>query len=113
MKTILRLLVPVFCFLPLIAHGDAPPRVTLATPGSAGTNGGTVQRFTMRFSESMVPLGDPRAMPPAKLECPVAATGRWVDPQTFVYDFEKPLPGGLSCKVALNDSLKSLRGAFA
>ena len=112
MKTILRLLVPVFCFLPLIAHGDAPPRVTLATPGSAGSNGGAVQRFTLRFSESMVPLGDPRAMPPAKLECPVAATGRWVDQQTFVYDFEKALPGGLSCKIALNDSLKSVRGAL-
>ncbi|MEP6785362.1 MAG: MG2 domain-containing protein, partial [Sphingomonadales bacterium] len=96
---------------PFAALGDAAPQVVLATPGSAGSNGGAVERFTMRFSESMVPLGDPRATPPAKLTCPVGANGRWVDAQTFVYDFEKALPGGLTCKVDLNDDLASARGA--
>ncbi len=99
------------CAAPLVAIGGAAPQVVLATPGSAGANGGAIERFTMRFSEAMVPLGDPRATPPAKLECPVGANGRWVDTQTFVYDFEKALPGGLTCKVDLNTGLASARGA--
>ena len=94
-----------------LAIGNAAPQVVLATPGSAGANGGAIERFTMRFSENMVPLGDTRATPPAKLTCPVGANGRWVDTQTFVYDFEKALPGGLTCKVDLNDDLASARGA--
>ncbi len=97
--------------LPVAAVSESPPQVVLATPGSAGSNGGAIERFTMRFSETMVPLGDPRATPPVKLTCPVAANGRWVDAQTFVYDFEKALPGGLTCKVDLIDALASSRGA--
>ena len=76
---------------PIAAISSGAPQVVLATPGSAGTNGGAIERFTMRFSEAMVPLGDPRATPPATMKCPVGSTGRWVDPQTFVFDFEKAL----------------------
>ncbi len=96
---------------PLAVLGDAAPQVSFATPGSGGTNGGAIDRYTMRFSESMVPLGDPRAAAPAKVTCPVTSKGRWVDPQTWVVDFDKPLPGGITCIVALNDGLKSARGA--
>ncbi len=111
MRIQMRWLALGLCAIPLVALGNAAPQVVLATPGSAGANGGAIERFTMRFSEAMVPLGDPRATPPAKLSCPVAANGRWVDTQTFVYDFEKALPGGLTCKVDLNDNLASARGA--
>jgi alpha-2-macroglobulin len=97
--------------LPLTsAIGSGAPQVVLATPGSAGTNGGAIERFTMRFSESMVALGDPRATAPAAMKCPVGSTGRWVDPQTFVFDFEKALPGGISCTVELGGKLASSRG---
>jgi alpha-2-macroglobulin len=92
------------------AISSGAPQVVLATPGSAGTNGGAIERFTMRFSEAMVPLGDPRATPPATMKCPVGSTGRWVDPQTFVFDFEKALPGGISCTVELGSKLNSSRG---
>ena len=95
---------------PIAAISSGAPQVVLATPGSAGTNGGAIERFTMRFSEAMVPLGDPRATPPATMKCPVGSTGRWVDPQTFVFDFEKALPGGISCTVDLNGALASVRG---
>ena len=111
MRGWLKVLALGLCLSPVVASSDSPPEVTLATPGSAGSNGGAIERFTMRFSESMVPLGDPRATPPAKLTCPVGANGRWVDAQTFVYDFEKPLPGGITCTVDLNDKLASSRGA--
>jgi alpha-2-macroglobulin len=95
---------------PIAAISSGAPQVVLATPGSAGTNGGAIERFTMRFSEAMVPLGDPRATPPATMKCPVGSTGRWVDPQTFVFDFEKALPGGISCTVDLTAKLTSARG---
>ena len=95
---------------PIIALSDAAPQVVLAVPGTAGGNGGTIDRFTLRFSENMVPLGDPRATPPVAITCPVASTGRWVDAQTFVEDFERALPGGLTCEVKLRDGLTSARG---
>ncbi len=96
--------------VPIAAISSGAPQVVPATPGSAGTNGGAIERFTMRFSEGMVPLGDPRASPPAMMKCPVGSTGRWVDPQTFIFDFERPLPGGLRCTVTLTDKLASTRG---
>ena len=94
---------------PLLAIGETPPQVSFATPGSGGTSGGAINRFTMRFTEAMVPLGDPRATPPAKMDCSVPSTGRWVDPQTYVFDYERPLPGGLTCEVTLRDNLRSAR----
>ncbi|WP_310533554.1 MG2 domain-containing protein [Novosphingobium sp.] len=101
--------------LPFAAQSDTTPQVIMATtgtggPSAAGGAGGAVERFTLRYSESMVPLGDPRATPAATSDCPVPATGRWVDQQTFVLDFAKPLPGGLSCKVTLRGQLATLRG---
>jgi hypothetical protein len=44
------------------------------------------------------------------MECSVSSTGRWVDQKTYVFEFAKILPGGLSCKVSLRDGLKSVRG---
>ncbi len=96
--------------VPLIARTDSPPQVIMATPGSAGGNGGVIDRFTMRFSEPMVPLGDPRATPPIEMTCPVGGAGRWVDPQTFVHEFQSPLPGGITCKAELRANLASARG---
>ena len=103
----------VAAILPLAAIGDSAPEVVMATPGSAGLSGGAIDRYTMRFSEAMVPLGDPRAAAPAKMECSVPSTGRWVDPKTYVFEFAKVLPGGLTCKVTLRDGLKSVRGVAA
>lgn len=95
---------------PLIALPDSPPEVILATPGGAGGNGGVIDRYTMRFSEAMVPLGDPRAKAPFTVKCPVSGTGRWVDPQTYVHEFSKPLPGGVTCEIKMRGDLSSTRG---
>ncbi|MFZ5748532.1 MAG: alpha-2-macroglobulin family protein [Pseudomonadota bacterium] len=83
------------------------PQVVLATPGIGN---GSIERFTLRFSDPMVPLGDPRAAAPLKVECAVGGEGRWVDQQTYVYDFANPLPGGVTCTFTLNDGLKTLAG---
>lgn len=92
------------------AGGDTVPQVTLATPGSASGGDGAISRFTLGFSEDMVALGDPRAQAPATTDCKPAATGRWVDSRTWVLEFEKPLPGGLSCHVELRSDLRTARG---
>lgn len=102
-----RLALLALAFGPVAASGDTSPQVVMATPGSGG---GAIERFTVRFSEAMVPLGDPRANGPFAIGCPVSGTGRWIDPQTYVHEFEGPLPGGLSCTFDLRPDLKSLRG---
>ncbi|MET0271311.1 MAG: MG2 domain-containing protein, partial [Sphingomonas sp.] len=91
------------------APGDTTPEVVMATPGTVG--GGAVQRFTARFSEAMVPLGDPRAAAPFGIACPVGGAGRWADQQTFVWEFAAALPGGTTCTFTLNEGLRSLRRA--
>ncbi|WP_136162340.1 alpha-2-macroglobulin family protein [Sphingomonas flavalba] len=93
--------------LPLVASGDAAPQVVLATPGMGA---GAIERFTVRFSDPIVPLGDPRRPAPFKAECPVGGAGRWVDQRTYVWDFARPLPGGARCTFQLNDGLTSTAG---
>jgi uncharacterized protein YfaS (alpha-2-macroglobulin family) len=89
------------------AFGDNSPQIEMATPGIGD---GSIERFTVRFTEAMVPLGDPRAEGPFDVTCPVAGEGRWVDQQTFVHEFANPLPGGLTCSFKLKPKLKSLAG---
>ncbi|MEO8724354.1 MAG: MG2 domain-containing protein, partial [Sphingobium sp.] len=106
-----QMLALLLLLLPVAAVSVPEPQVTLAIPGTGDPHSGVVERFTLRFSEAMVPLGDPRATPPATSDCPVAATGRWIDTTTYVFDFERALPGGISCAVSLRDDLKTFGGA--
>ncbi|AOH86528.1 alpha-2-macroglobulin [Sphingomonas panacis] len=92
---------------PVAALGDSSPQVVLATPGIGD---GAIERFTTRFSQPMVALGDPRAASPYDVKCDVSGTGRWVDPQTYVYEFVSGLPGGTTCSFTIHDKLKSVSG---
>ena len=94
---------------PLAVWADSSPQVVLATPGMGD---GAIERFTVRFNQAMVPLGDPRAAAPMAQTagCPVGGEGRWVDQQTYVFEFAAPLPGGATCGFALAEKLKSLAG---
>lgn len=107
MKRAHRLAFLALALAPVAALGDSSPQVVMATPGIGN---GAIERFTVRFSQAMVPLGDPRAPSPFKVDCPVAGEGRWVDPQTFVHEFKGPLPGGTVCTFTLADGLKSASG---
>ncbi len=101
--------------LPLAARGDLPPQVVMAAPGTNGpANGrvtsGTVDRFTLRFSDAMVALGDPHATAPAASDCPGGATGRWLDTQTYVLEFARALAPASRCTVKLREGLTDLAG---
>ena len=76
----------------------AGPRVESFSP--QGTVKG-VRQVTARFSEPMVPFGDPRLGEPFAIDCPEAGKGRWVDARNFVYDFERDLPAGVRCTFTL------------
>jgi hypothetical protein len=91
-----------------VAEDAGAPRVIQFTP--QGTVKG-VRQATARFSEPMVPLGDPRAAKaPFEIDCPERAKGRWVDSRNWAYDFERDLPGGIRCTFRLRSGLASLGG---
>ncbi|MDB5719876.1 MAG: alpha-2-macroglobulin, partial [Alphaproteobacteria bacterium] len=92
---------------PLAASADSPPRVMMSTTGI--DDQGSITRFTLRFSEPMVALGG-GGPAPIKMDCQVPGEGRWVDPATFVWEFAKPLPGGITCKAELRKELLSASG---
>ncbi|SEM99890.1 hypothetical protein SAMN05192583_1799 [Sphingomonas gellani] len=107
MKLLVRLALVALAMAPLAASGDNSPQVLFASPGIGG---GAIERFTIRFSQPMVALGDPRAQGPLSVECPVAGEGRWVDQQTYVWEFATPLPGGTACEMKTREGLKSVSG---
>lgn len=71
---------------------------------------GQVRQATARFSNAMVPFGDLRAPAPIEVDCPVPGTGRWVDERTWVYDFERDLPGAARCRFMLRADAHDLNG---
>ena len=107
MRLITRLAFLALGLAPLGASADNSPQVVVATPG---TGAGGIERFTLRFNQPIVGLGDPRAAAPAAVSCAVGGKGRWADQQTYVYEFDKPLPGGTTCKFDLVDTLKTSTG---
>ena len=84
MKLAVRVALLALALAPIAAFGDNAPQVVVATPG---VGDGAIERFTVRFNQPMVALGDPRAASPFDVECPVDGDGRWADQQTFVYEF--------------------------
>jgi uncharacterized protein YfaS (alpha-2-macroglobulin family) len=70
-----------------------------------------VRQVSVRFSEQMVPFGDPRGLiEPFDIVCPEKGTGRWADGKNWVFDFERDLPAGVRCEFKLKQGLKTLSG---
>src|SRR3546814_14029889 len=84
MKLFARLALFAAVLAPFAALGDSGPQVVMASPGIGD---GAIERFTVRFNQAMVPLGDPRAAAPFAVKCPVEGQGRWADQTTFVHEF--------------------------
>ena len=86
MKLVARVAVLALALAPIgaiAAFGDSSPQIEMATPG---VGDGAIERFTVRFNQLMVPLGDPRAESPFDVKCPIEGTGRWIDQRRSLAD---------------------------
>ena len=91
-----------------LAAEPSAPHVALFSPQGTAKR---VRQVSARFSEPMVPLGDPRSTTdPFDITCPEAGIGHWVDSRTWVYDFARDLPGGVLCMFRLRPGLTTLAG---
>ncbi|MDO5290212.1 MAG: MG2 domain-containing protein [Pseudomonadota bacterium] len=74
-----------------------------------------VRQVAAKFSEDMVPLGNPKAPAPLTVQCNDAQAargqGRWNSPREWVYDFAADLPPGVRCQVQAVSGFKSASGA--
>jgi uncharacterized protein YfaS (alpha-2-macroglobulin family) len=71
-----------------------------------------VRQVAARFSEPIVPLGDPRAArDPFAIECSAKGRGRWADARTWIYAFDETLPAGVRCAFTVRSELRTLSGA--
>lgn len=101
------------CALGLGAHAALATQLTRVSPEGQVSR---VRQVTLRFDQSMVPLGDPRATAPAAVQCSggaaadLAGEGRWVDERNWAFDFVRDLPPGVSCTIGLRAGLKSQAG---
>ena len=82
-----------FLFILPAVHAEEGARVEIFSP--QGTVKG-VRQVSVRFSEQMVPLGDPRVVTdPFEITCPEKGTSRWADGKNWVFDFERDFPAGI------------------
>jgi len=103
----------VLIFLCLLGSMPAPaaqnPGVDLFSPQGTVKD---VRQVSVRFTDQMIPFGDPRGeADPFDIVCPAKGSGRWVDGQSWIYDFDADLPAGLSCEFKMKPGLKTLAGS--
>lgn len=97
-----------FLFVIPCVFAAEKPAVEIFSP--QGTVKG-VRQVTVRFSEQMVPFGDPRGLiEPFAIDCPEKGRGRWADGKNWVFDFERDLPAGVQCTFRLKSGIKTLAG---
>ena len=108
-------LAKVFPALPILVlvleiplHGQQQARVETFSPQGLAKK---IRQARARFSEAMVPLGDPRVTAsPFEILCPQKGTERWADGRNWMYDFDSDLPAGVRCEFKLRDGVKTLAG---
>src|SRR3990170_291544 len=98
---------PLCLLLSLPALALESPGVVLFSPRGMVKK---VRQVEARFSEPMVPFGDPRLSDPFEISCPVQGKGRWADDRNWAYDFEEDLPVGMWCEFLLKSGLTALSG---
>ena len=87
--------------LPLLVSAAAgAARVESFSPEGTAKS---VRQVAARFSEPMVPLGDPRSAARSVRDRLRRAKGasRWADARTWVYTFDDDLPAGVRCRFTL------------
>ncbi|QPF73030.1 alpha-2-macroglobulin [Roseateles sp. DAIF2] len=75
------------------------------------------RQLRLRFSEAVVPQGDPRLPDPAALSCDglpaPKGNGRWSGANEWLFDLNEPLPAGARCRIALRAEFKPLQGELS
>ena len=71
-----------------------------------------ITQLSAQFDQPAVPLGDPQATAPLKLQCQPEAkgSGRWLSERQWVFDFEQPLPAGTRCTTVATPGFRSPQG---
>jgi len=73
-----------------------------------------VRQLVVKFDESAVNFGDPKAAAPLSLRCSDAqatkGNSRWISDKEWAFEFENDLPPGVSCALQVNSSFKSPKG---
>lgn len=90
-----------------VAVAATPPAGVVSFSPQGDARGAT--QVAVSFSAPMVRFGDPRQAAPVSSTCP-AGDGRWLDDRTWVHEFERPLPAGVSCRFTLLPGLRALGG---
>ncbi len=87
-------------------HAEDRPQVEMFSPQGTVK---AVRQASVRFSEQMVPFGDPRGLvEPFDIVCHEKGTSRWADGKNWVFDFEKDLPAGIRCEFKLKPNSEAL-----
>jgi len=95
-------------FIGSVVCAEEGPQVEMFSPQGVVKG---VRQVSVRFSEPMVPFGDPQSlMEPFDILCPEKGTGRWADGKNWIYDFERDLPAGIRCEFRLKPGQKALSG---
>ncbi|MFA6318122.1 MAG: MG2 domain-containing protein, partial [Elusimicrobiota bacterium] len=98
-------------FAALLVAAPARAGVIVETFSPQGLSRG-VRQAAARFSEAMVPFGDPKDLQePFEIDCPAKGSGRWADTRNWIYDFEADLPAGLACSFKVKPGVRALSGA--
>ncbi|MDP1888687.1 alpha-2-macroglobulin, partial [Polaromonas sp.] len=73
-----------------------------------------VRQIAVKFDESAVNFGDPKAPAPVSLSCSDAqatkGSGRWISDRQWAFEFENDLPPGVSCTLQGITTFRSPRG---
>jgi alpha-2-macroglobulin len=104
----LALLVLCAVIIPSLARASGSASVVRFSPRGTIKQ---VRQVTARFSQPMIPLGDPRvSVSPFDIDCPEKGMARWIDSFNWSFDFKQDLPAGVRCTFTLHRGLKTLAG---
>jgi hypothetical protein len=95
-------------FLAVTALAAQEAKVEMFSPQGIIKN---VRQVSVRFSEQMIPFGDPRSeKDPFDINCTEKGSSRWADDKNWVYDFAQDISAGAKCEFKLKAGLKALSG---
>lgn len=99
-----------FCLLMVTAaFAQDEARIEMFSPQGVVKD---VRQVSVRFSDQMVPFGDPRSqIDPFEINCPEKSSSRWADGRNWIMDFDKDLPAGIVCEFQLKSGIKTLAGS--